>query len=60
MKVYKLTDFADRLWNIKGSFGEFDAEVKCDGDTFYAENGCISIYDVTFDTKITEIRNFYD
>lgn len=43
MKVYKLTKSADQLWNIKGSFGEFDAEVKSDVDAFYAENGYISV-----------------
>ena len=43
MKVYKQTKSADQLWNIKGSFGEFDAEVKSDVDSFYAENGCISV-----------------
>ena len=43
MKVFKMTNSADRLWNIKGSFGEFDAEVKSDVDAFYAENGYISV-----------------
>ena len=43
MKVYKHTKSAERLWNIKGSFGEFDAEVKSGVDSFYAENGRISV-----------------
>ena len=43
MKVYKHTKSAEWLWNIKGSFGEFAAVVKSDSDSFYAENGCISV-----------------
>ncbi len=43
MNIYRQTTYADNLWNIKGSFGEFDANVTVDDGSFYAENGIIEV-----------------
>lgn len=43
MNLYKKKTNANSLWNITGSFSEFNAEVTADADTFSAENGCIEV-----------------
>ena len=43
MNLYKKTTCGDELWNIKGDFGEFDAQVQCKNNSFYAENGIVEV-----------------
>ena len=41
MNIYKYHKCADDLWNIIGSFGEFDTSVKFEDDLFSSENESI-------------------
>lgn len=43
MNIYKNRKNADDLWNIVGSFGEFDASVKFEDGLFCAENESIAV-----------------
>ena len=43
MNIYKYHKCADDLWNIIGSFGEFDTSVNFEDNLFSAENGAIAV-----------------
>ena len=43
MNIYKKRTYAYDLWNIIGSFGEFDADVKTEGGLFSSKNESIEV-----------------